>query len=105
MKRIRDLRGLGEKSEKMLARVGVHSVADLQAMGAIQAFIKLKQGGCNPSLNFLYALVGALEDRSWLDIAQHEKGALLMAMEGYQELEKLLAEDGIQISMDDKNKE
>lgn len=33
MKRIRDLRGLGEKSEKMLAKVGVHSVADLQATG------------------------------------------------------------------------
>jgi DNA transformation protein len=100
MKRIRDLRGLGKKSEQTLAKVGVHGVAGLQAMGAIQAFIKLKQGGYNPSLNFLYALVGALEDRSWLDIAQHEKGALLMAMEGYQELEKLLAKDGVQIRVD-----
>ncbi len=93
MKQIRDLRGLGEKSEKVLAKVGVHSVADLQSIGAIQAFIKLKQGGCNPSLNFLYALVGALEDRSWLDIAQHERGKLLMAMEGYQELEALMQQD------------
>ena len=90
MKRIRDLRGLGEKSEKMLAKVGVHSVADLQAVGAIQSFIKLKQGDYHPSLNFLYALVGALEDRSWVDIAQHEKGTLLMAMEGYQELGRRL---------------
>lgn len=100
MKRIRDLRGLGEKSEQMLASIGIHGVADLQAVGAIKAFIQLKKNGHNPSLNFLYALVGALEDRSWLEVAQHEKGALLMAMEGYQELEALLAEDDVPIKRD-----
>jgi len=90
MKRIRDLQGLGEKSEESLAKVGVLSVADLKQVGAVQAFVALKQQGLKPSLNFLYALVGALKGRSWLDIAQHEKGKLLMEIEAYQELEKLL---------------
>lgn len=73
MKRIRDLQGLGEKSEQTLAKVGVLTVADLEQMGVVQAFVALKQQGLKPSLNFLYALVGALQGRSWLDIAQHER--------------------------------
>jgi DNA transformation protein len=100
MRRIRDLKGLGEKSEQSLAKVGIHHVSDLEETGAICAFLKLKEAGLNPSLNFLYALVGGLEDRTWLDIAQHEKGELLMAMEGYQELEKLLADEGVEIRLD-----
>jgi len=90
MKRIRDLQGLGEKSEQTLAKIGVYSVADLESMGAIPAYIKLERTGLNPSLNFLYALVGGLQGRTWLDVAQKEKGKLLMEMEGYTELEEIL---------------
>lgn len=93
MKRIRDLQGLGQKSEQTLAKVGVHSIADLEAMGAIPAFVRLKKIGFNPSLNFLYALVGALQGRTWLDVAQKEKGKLLMEMEGYAEFEKILNQE------------
>ena len=53
MKRIRDLQGLGEKSEETLAKVGVFSIADLKQAGAVQAFVALKQQGLKPSLNFL----------------------------------------------------
>jgi len=49
MKRIRDLQGLGENSEKSLAKVGVLSVADLKQVGAVQAFVALKQQGLKPS--------------------------------------------------------
>lgn len=97
MMQIRDLRGLGEKTEETLAKVDVHSLKELQNIGAIRVFLSLKEAGLKPSLNFLYALVGALQNRSWLDIAQNEKGKLLMEMEGYQELERLLEEEGKKI--------
>ncbi len=95
VERLRDLKGLGPKSESMLTAVGVDSVEVLKELGAIRAFIKVKQHGeINPSLNLLYALVGALEGEHWLSIAQHQKADLIMQLEGYDELEKLFESSG-----------
>jgi len=38
-----------------------------------------------------------LEDKHWADIAKSEKSRLLMELEGYQELERVLKEEGIEI--------
>jgi len=88
------LKGLGPKSQKCLNEIGIFTREDLARIGPIQAFIKLKKE-CTlmmkPSLNFLYAMVGALEGRHWKDIAKHEKGRLLMELEGYEVLEGLLS--------------
>ena len=48
-----------------------------------------EEGSIKPSLNFLYAMVGALENKHWAKIAKEEKGRLLMELEGYKELEKI----------------
>ena len=93
--KLRDLKGLGPKSEKCLHEIGITTPEALQQVGAIGAFIKLHQEGREkPSLNFLYALVGALENRHWTDIAKKEKGRLLMELEGYHELAALLKAEG-----------
>lgn len=93
MVRLRDLKGLGPESERQLGKIGIHTRADLDALGPAWAFLKLgKERNRPPSLNFLYAMVGALEDRHWLDIAQSEKGRLLMELDGYRELEQLVAD-------------
>jgi len=88
------LNGLGPKSERYLNEIGIKTKSDLEALGPIQAFLKLHEE-CNikPSLNFLYAMVGALNDKNWQDIAKKEKGRLLMELEGYQELERILKEE------------
>lgn len=92
------LKGLGPKSERCLNEIGIFTESQLQEMGAVRAFIKLKQEcSVKPSLNFLYAMVGALEDQHWADIAKKEKGRLLMELEGYKELEALLSEEGVEI--------
>lgn len=88
--RLRDLKGLGPTSEKQLQEVGIQTPEDLKAIGAVKAFIKLRESNLNPSLNFLYAMVGALENQHWTHIARHEKERLLMELEGYKELEALL---------------
>lgn len=89
------LKGLGPKSEKCLNEIGIKTKVDLEIIGPVKAFLKLRnECSTKPSLNFLYAMVGALEDKHWAKIAKSEKGRLLLELDGYQELEKVLkAED------------
>ncbi len=94
------LKGLGPKSEKCLHEIGIKTKEDLEKIGAVRAFIKLKnECSVKPSLNFLYAMVGALEDEHWANIARTEKGRLLFELEGYQELEEILKAEGIEIEI------
>ena len=94
------MKGLGPKSEKCLNEVGIITKNDLEKIGAVKAFIKLKnECSIKPSLNFLYALVGAVENKHWADIAKTEKSRLLMELEGYKELEKMLKSEGINIEI------
>ncbi|MES9821799.1 MAG: TfoX/Sxy family DNA transformation protein, partial [Candidatus Thiodiazotropha sp.] len=57
MGELSNLKGIGPKSEKCLIEVGIRTEQQLREVGAIRAFIKLKEE-CStaPSLNFLYAL-------------------------------------------------
>ena len=51
-----------------------------------------KECNIKPHLNFLYALVGDLEIKSLLTIANTERERLLFDIEGYNELDKILNE-------------
>ncbi|GGX80699.1 hypothetical protein GCM10007160_04870 [Litchfieldella qijiaojingensis] len=94
--KLRDLKGLGPKSEKCLAEIGINTPDDLRRVGPVRAFIRLKnESSIKPSLNFLYAMVGALEDRHWAEIAKSERERLLMELDGYRDLEEMLREDGV----------
>ena len=57
--------------------IGVYTKKDLKNMGALEAYIRMKE----PNLCFLYALVGALENRTWLDVAQNDKTRLLIELD------------------------
>ncbi len=93
------MQGLGPKSESWLIEVGIHTPDELREIGAIRAYIRLKnECSTPPSLNFLYAIVGAIEGKNWLKIAKHEKGRLLTELEGYRELEELFQAEGINIT-------
>ena len=88
--KVSKLKGLGPKTEKYLNNIGIFTRDDLETIGAVSAYLKLIESGQTiPHLSFLYALVGALEDRSWLDIANNEKERLLYELEGLDELRKL----------------
>lgn len=84
------LKGLGPKSEAWLNEIGIYSRNELEQTGAVQAFIKLEQGcSVKPSLNFLYAMAGALENVHWTQIVKSEKSRLLLELESYRELEAI----------------
>ena len=103
---LRDLRGLGPSSEAWLKQVGVDSEQLLIEVGAIEAFMRLRRAEIpGMSLNFLYALVGAIEDKHWLEVSRTDKAKLLMALQAYEALENIvaqsMAEEGVEQKTDD----
>jgi DNA transformation protein and related proteins len=73
------LRNIGPKSAAWLRQVGLRTEEDLRAIGALEAFVKVKRAGFKPSLNLLYALEGALLDCHWQDIPAERRSELLLA--------------------------
>ena len=80
MTRIRDMPGLGPKSEEMLAAAGITTEEALRAAGAVQAYLAVKRAGLPVSLNLLWALEGALLGERWQDVARWHRTSLLLAL-------------------------
>lgn len=88
------LKGLGPKSERRLNDIGVQTRADLERLGPVQAFLLLRAADPRTSLNFLYAMVGALADRHWTEIARADRHRLLNELDGIGQLEAMLGSLG-----------
>jgi hypothetical protein len=71
------LLNIGPKSSAWLRQVGVRTFDDLQSLGAVGAFWKVKKAGFKPSLNLLYALAGAIKGCHWTALGAEEKLALV----------------------------
>ncbi|MFC3682341.1 TfoX/Sxy family protein [Hydrogenophaga luteola] len=80
-----DLPGLGPKSLAMLAAAGIHGRADLERIGSVQAYLRVKAAGQNASLNLLWALEGALTGEDWRVVAREERTRLLLALDAAQD--------------------
>jgi hypothetical protein len=73
------LRNIGPKSMAWLRQTGVRTLEDLQAVGALSAFVRVKRAGFKPSLNLLYALEGAILDCHWQEIPEDRRSELIIA--------------------------
>lgn len=61
----------------MLAEAGIRTLDELEALGAVKAFARVKAlRPTSASLNLLWALAAGLEDRDWRDLTADEKAAL-----------------------------
>lgn len=80
-----DLPGLGPKSLAMLAATGIHSRDELERLGAVRAYLRVKAAGQNASLNLLWALEGALTGEDWRVVAREERTRLLLALDAAQD--------------------
>ena len=76
-----DLAGLGPKSQAMLERAGIRSVAHLRQLGAVRAYAQVRASGAAASLNLLWALEGALTGLPWQVVAREHRLSLLLALE------------------------
>lgn len=79
--RIRDLKNLGPKSEEWLPRVGIHSVEQLLAADPYEVYAKLRAEIPGANLNALYAIIGAVENRHWLDVKEKDKTEILLRLD------------------------
>nr|WP_295082673.1 TfoX/Sxy family DNA transformation protein [uncultured Roseateles sp.] len=75
------MRGLGPKSRAQLARLGVHDIHQLRQHDAYRLYARLKAQWPGVSLNLLYALMGAQEDRDWRDIARERRSEALLRLD------------------------
>lgn len=80
-----DLPGLGPKSLAMLAAAGIHGRADLERLGSVRAWLRVKAAGQNASLNLLWAVEGALTGQDWRTVAREERTRLLLELDAAQE--------------------
>lgn len=80
-KDLADLLNLGEKSAQMLHDAGIHTVKELNNVGAVEAYLRIKRQGIAVSLNMLYAIEGALTNTHWNKLDRATREALLMAVD------------------------
>jgi DNA transformation protein len=83
-KTISDLKNLGPKSQEMLGRAGITTIAELQAIGSVSAYVRTKQANSNVSLNLLWALESALTGEPWQEVARIHRTSLLLALEEHE---------------------
>ncbi|MBB6522973.1 TfoX/Sxy family protein [Pseudoteredinibacter isoporae] len=77
------LKNLGIATVNILNAIGVHSRNELQAMGPVQAYVRIKQRGIHVSKVMLYALQGALDDRHWNELSQEAKDQLVQEADNF----------------------
>lgn len=74
-------RGLGPNSRDALASIGITTPEQLAAQDPFAVYARLKASRTGVSLNLLYALIGAVENRDWRDVAREDRLAILLRLE------------------------
>ena len=81
MRPVSALRNLGPRSALMLAEAGIRTIDELEALGAVRAYVRVKSlRPKSASLNLLWALAAGLEGRDWRDLTKDEKDSLRSAV-------------------------
>lgn len=76
------LKNLGMASVNILHAIGINTYADLQKVGAVEAYRRIRSRDINVSKVMLYALQGALMNVHWNDLAPEVKAQLVLEAEG-----------------------
>ncbi len=75
------LKNLGAASVNILRAIGINTHADLQRLGAVETYRRIRARNINVSKVMLYALEGALMDVHWNDIPPDLKARLVSEAE------------------------
>lgn len=79
--RLRDMKGLGPRTEEWLALVGIDTPDALRAADPFEVYARLRTRAPGFNLNGLYALIGAIEGRSWVDVKRERRTEILLRLE------------------------
>ena len=83
-KSLTSVANLGPKSALFLAAAGIKRFKDLESLGSVVAFAKVKRVEPRASLNLLWALEGALTGLHWREVAKEHRTSLLLALESHE---------------------
>ena len=79
--KVASLKGLGPRSSAALHEIGIESAKELLGRDPFDVYAELKAKVPGTSLNFLYALIGAIEDVHWQEIKRTRRTAILLRLE------------------------
>ena len=80
------MKNLGPSTVNVLNSIGIRTQQELQAVGSVQAYRRIRQKGVHVSRALLYAMEGALLDMPWQSLDPALKVQLVqMAERIYQE--------------------
>jgi TfoX/Sxy family transcriptional regulator of competence genes len=74
------IKNIGPVSSQWLHAVGIVSSADLKRLGSVKAYRLVQKKGFNATLNLLWALEGALQNKPWRAISSLDKQQLLIKL-------------------------
>jgi len=77
---IGELPNLGPKSAQWLREIGVETLVDLEAVGAIAAYQRLKALGLPVTLNLVWVIEATLLGLDWRDLPEADKDRLKKAL-------------------------
>lgn len=88
---ISELTGLGPKSQAMLARAGITTLAQLRGLGSVEAYVRARKANPAASLNLLWGLESALSGEPWQVVARQHRASLLLALAARMDQDELVA--------------
>lgn len=72
-----DLKNIGPRTSQWLREVGVHSRADLERLGSVEVYVRLKHfRPAEVSLNALWGLEASIRNISWQKLPKSVKDRL-----------------------------
>jgi DNA transformation protein and related proteins len=75
------LRGLGPKSRDMLRQAGIVHARQVHEGDPVALWLRVKAVWPQASLNLLYALAGAQEDRDWREVMRERRTEFLLRLD------------------------
>lgn len=75
--------GLGPVSEAMLRGAGVTTVAELERLGPVGAYVRVIETGAHPSLNLLWGLASAVTGIHWSRLPAEYRASLLVEYDAW----------------------
>ena len=78
---VASLKGLGPRSAEALLGIGIESIEQLRVRDPFEVYAELKMKVPGTSLNFLYALIGAIDDVHWQEVKRTRRTEILLRLD------------------------
>ena len=78
---IKEMKNMGPKMQLWLHEIGIKDSEQLAKFDPFDVYARLKQKFPQISLNALYALIGAIENRDWQEVKRQDRSEILLRLD------------------------